>query len=66
MIGLEISEGEREEGNEELSRGLHLDIDAIALFEGGSTALGVGSGDLADVGLAGGHGWCLCVRGTRM
>lgn len=45
-----------------MRRGLHLDVDAIAIFERGSTALGVGGGDLADVGFAGGHGWCLCVR----
>jgi len=66
VIGLEIPGEGRAERNEELRRGLHLDVDAIALFEGGPTALGVGSGDLADVGFAGGHGWCLGVRGTMI
>jgi hypothetical protein len=45
-----------------VKRGLHLDVDAIAIFERSATAFGVGGGDLADVGFAGGHGWYLCVR----
>jgi len=44
-----------------LRGGLYLDVDAIALFEGGPSAFGVGGGDLAEVGLAGGHGWWECV-----